>query len=123
MPYRGPDNGRIGTQSEAIFTHAGQTVTWRQFVSASGTANAAGFGAVPQFREQTVLALIGPVKQPETPGAAGTMVSGDLFAVLRERPNRRDELVWRGVCYRVESDPAPASLPGTYTMMLKRGEP
>jgi hypothetical protein len=123
MPYRGPHAERIGTQSEAIFTHAGQTVTWRRFVSASGTANAAGFGAVPQFREQTVLALIGPVKQPEAPGAAGTMVSGELFAVLRERPSRRDELVWRGIHYRVESDPAPASLAGTYTMTLKRSDP
>ena len=124
MPYRGPNTSRISTQQSVdIFRHAGQTATWRQYISASAGVNAAGFGDAPQFREQTITALFGDVKAPETPYAAGMIAAADIYAVMRERPARQDELLWRGVSYRVESDPAPARLAGTYTMLLKRSQP
>lgn len=123
MPYR-LDNARISMQqSDNIFRHAGQTATWRQFISASAGVPAAGFGDAPQYREQTVTALFGDVKSPETPYAAGMIAAADIFAVMRERPARQDELLWRGVSYRVDSDPAPARLAGTYTMKLTRSTP
>jgi hypothetical protein len=124
MPYRGPNNQRIGNQqTDAIFRHAGQVATWRQYISASAGVPAAGFGDAPQYREQTVTALFGDVKSPEMPYAAGMIAAADIYAVMRERPARQDELLWRGVSYRVESDPAPARLAGTYTMILKRSQP
>lgn len=121
MTYR-HHPARIAHARDSVFRLAGETVVWRQYISASAANPAAGLGDAPIYREQTITALLGKVTQPEAQTPAGLLTSGDVYAVTRERLTARDELVWRGITFRVESDPAPARLAGTWTAILRRGE-
>lgn len=102
--------------------YAGQTATWRQFVSSSAGVSAAGFAATLIYREQTITALFAPLPHnPETQTPAG-MIASDTFQVTTQQAiGRQDELRWRGERYRVESDPAPATMPGFWVSTVKRG--
>lgn len=123
MSYRAPNSARIAAQQLAThFQHAGHTATWKHYISASAGVAAAGMGSAPRYREQTITALFGTVNQPEQPTPAGLFAAADIYAVTRERVGRSDELVWRGVPYRVESDPAPGRLAGTWISTLKRSK-
>lgn len=123
MPYRNPNQPRIQTQAATVFQYAGQTATWRQYVSAStGIMSVMGGGVVVSYREQAITALFAPLPpNPEMQSPAG-MIAADQFQVTtRERIGRQDELVWRGSTYRLESDPSPATLPGYFVALVKRG--
>lgn len=123
MAYRNPDRTRIGQQSDTIFQHAGQTATWRAFVSASAGVGVAGFGSTPYYRERTITALFAPLPQnPETQTPAGMLAADQFQVTTREPLTRRDELRWRGVTYRIESDPSPATINGYWVALVKRGE-
>lgn len=123
MPYRNPDRTRIGQQSDTIFQHAGQTATWRAYVSASAGVSVAGFGSTPYYREQTITGLFAPLpSNPEVQTPAGMIAADMLQVTTRERLSRRDELRWRGAAYRIESDPSPATLNGFWVSLVKRGE-
>lgn len=122
MTYRGPNPDRIRNQQVGdILRYAGHTVTWQQYVSASAGVSVAGFGSTPSYREQRITALFGPVRQPEVQTPAGMMALGELACTTRERLGRQDRLVWNGVTYRVESDPAPAPMTNAYYCVIKRG--
>lgn len=123
MSYRGPQSSRIAAGQADIFTHAGQTATWRAYVSASAGVPVAGMGSAARFVERTVTALFGAVSQAEVSVPAGQIAAGDIYCVMREQVGRNDELRWRGVLYRVESDPAPARIAGTWAAILKRRTP
>lgn len=123
MSYRAPNSARIAAQQLGThFQHAGHTATWKQYISASAGVAAAGMGSAPRYREQTITALFGAINQPEQSTPAGLFAAADIYAVTRERVGRSDELVWRGVPYRVESDPAPGRLAGTWISTLKRSK-
>lgn len=123
MPYRNPDQRRILNQSQTIFQYAGQTATWRQYISASAGVSVAGFGVTPFYAERTITALFAPLpRAPEMQQPAGMIVSDEFQVTTKEHLQRQDELRWRGERYRVDSDPSPATLPGTYVFTVKRGQ-
>jgi len=122
-PYRNPDPTRIAQQQATIFQYAGQTATWREYISASAGVAVAGFGSTPYYAERTITALFAPLpRAPELQGAAGMIVSDEFMVTTTQPVQRMDELRWRGERYRVESDPSPATLPGTYVFTVKRGQ-
>lgn len=122
MSYHGPNARRIAAQQvDTIFQHAGQAVTWRQYISASAGVSVAGFGSTPSYREQTITALFGPVHQPETQTPVGMMAVGELACTTRERLARQDTLVWNGVQYRIDSDPVAARITDAFYCVVKRG--
>lgn len=122
MSYRGPDATRLAREQGVHFDHAGQPVTWRQYVGTAAGVPVAGRGAVPRYRESTITALFSVVVAPESPTPAGAFAQAQLTCATRERLGRSDELVWRGVVYRVESDPAPVPITRTWTCVVKRGQ-
>lgn len=121
MSYRGPNSQRISVQaSENIFPNAGQTAIWKSLTSNSANFPAGGLDSTPTYREQLITALFGKVEQAEHQTPGGLLAGAEIFCVTRERLNRQDEIRWQGVNYRVDSDPAPAKIAGTFTCILKR---
>lgn len=123
MAYRNPNLARIQGQEAAIFQYAGQTATWRAYISASAGVSVAGFQPTPYYAERTITALFAPLpRAPEMQQAAGMIVSDEFQVTTQVKLQRQDELRWRGERYRVDSDPSPAALPGTYVCIVKRGQ-
>lgn len=128
MSYRGVDTARQAQQlNETVFRYHGHTATWRQFVSAQSGSPDAGLSDVPFYREQTITALFGggggggaAARRIERQMGLGMIASDQVVATTREQMGTQDELVWRGVVYRVESE-ALRSGPNWVTN-LKRGE-
>ena len=124
MPYRGPDPQRIQRQmAENHFAQVGQVVTWRQYISASASASVAGFDSTPYYREQTITALFARGNLAEIQTTAGTMESGTFSVTTREPLGLRDELIWNGDTFRVESEAVEAKIAGNYVTHIKRGMP
>lgn len=128
MSYRGPNNQRIGNQMRSNqFQHAGQTATWRQYVSASAGIEYAGYGSTPYYREQTITALFKATQgftltQPELQTPAGMTIDADYLVVTQQRLNRQDELIYMGSAWRIESDSTFSRLDKTWINVLKRGD-
>ena len=124
MPYRGVQARRVQADLTDVFRQAGQTATWRQYVSASDGLGYAGLGETQHYREQRITALLyqSYQRQPERQTPAGMVAEGAFAVTTRERLGRQDELVWRGVTYRVESDPTPGAVAGAWMTIVKRGE-
>lgn len=124
MSYRGPNTQRMTVQIDDVLRVAGYTATWRQYISASAGVADAGLGDRSYYREQVITALMyqGYKVQPERQRAVGLIADAEFVVSTREQLGRRDELVWRGVTYRVESDPQPARLVGLWMTTVKRGD-
>lgn len=125
MSYRGPNKTRQRNQVRDLFQYGGYTATWRQYVSSSAGNADAGLGDRDYYREQTITALLGlgnkrPAMERQT--NAGMLASDQITATTREQLGRRDELVWRGNTYRVESDPVPSTIGPHWVTEIKRGE-
>lgn len=128
MPYRNPIKPRQAAQTNVIMQYAGFTATWRQYVSASAGVSVAGFEGGMYYREQTITALLGgnnasivsPNIQRQSPG--GQLENGTLRIVTHERITGNDEIIWRGVRYRVDADSQPSQLNGYWMSMLTRGD-
>jgi len=125
VSYRGPNPARMQTQVADILRQVGQTAVWRQYASASDGVDAVGLGETRHYREQTITALFYQgyttnVRERQTP--AGLLAAGEFAASTRERLARDDELIWRGVTYRVESDPMPGRVAGLWVAVLARGD-
>ena len=126
--YRGVDPLRQAQQlSDTVFRFLGHTATWRQFISAQSGSPHVGMRDVPFYREQTITALFGgggggggAARRAMTQMGLGMIASDRVVATTREPLGVRDELVWAGVVYRVESEPL-ASGPN-WVVNLKRGE-
>jgi hypothetical protein len=128
MPYRGVQQDRMYQQTTEIVRQAGFTATWRQYVSASAGVSVAGFGGASSYREQTITAVMGglmnsvvsPNRQMQTP--AGQIAAGDLRIMTNVRMSDKDEVIWRGVRYRVDADAQPSQLNGYWMSILTRGD-
>lgn len=126
MPARfsRPETGRFNQQAnDSIMRHAGNTATWRQFVSATSGSKVAGIGASAFYREQVITGVFGRGvlgQFPETQIAAGMQAAGMVLMSSPHPIGRRDEIVWRGATYRVESDAVPARMVGHWQVSLKR---
>ncbi len=125
MPYRSPDPQRQRKQTNAtVMKYAGNTATWMQYISASGGIPAAGIGATAFWREQVITAVFAPAagqEEMQTPG--GMLAAADLTVATEQQLGRNDRLLWRGVEYRVDSDPQPSKLNNGWISLIKRGEP
>ena len=132
MTYRGPDTGRIMAQQGAIMQYAGEPCTWRHFVSGGSTAGSgyyAGTGQTLYYHERTITGLfaapqMGESRFRETQLAGGQVIAGDMVASTPCALGARDELVWRGVTYRLEGDNTPIHIGGQvwYRSVLRRGD-
>lgn len=121
-PYRTPDAARIQRQqSDAQFAYAGEAVVWKTYTSASAGIPAAGIGNSAIYVQRTITALFGPISQPEEQTPAGMFAAGMWACTTREKLGRSDELVWRGSSLKVDSDPTPARIAGTWMCTVKRG--
>lgn len=123
MTYRGMQGGHLRHGVDDILRQVGHTAIWRQYISASDGIAYAGMGETQHYREQIVTALLyrSYTLQPEGRRAVGAIAEGDFMVSTRERLGRQDELIWRGVTYRVESDPQPNNI-GLWTARLERGD-
>lgn len=124
MPYRGPNPLRMFRQSVDIFQHDGQTATWKSFLGSSTGNPALGLGGSAIYRTQTITALFAPLPKEGESQSIGGLIAGAEFAVTtREKVQRNDMLVFRGVSYRIESDPMPEKLSNSWVSYVKRATP
>lgn len=130
-PYRGPNVARVGGQFHTVQAWAGEPVTWRQYISASGTASGiyAGGGETLYYREQTITALLaapqmGESRFRETQLPAGQVIAGDAMVSTPQQLGTQDEIIWRGVYYRIEGDSTPIRIGGRvwWRVVLRRGD-
>lgn len=123
-----PDFSQITRQQRDIASFVGETALWRSFVSGGDVVNAQSmYGEANPFAYQTRV-LTGLFRAPqfnEISVAGGQFFAGDVMATFVDTiPSARDRIVWRGVEYRVESEPVPQQIVGrsAYRMLLRRGD-
>lgn len=132
MTYRGPNAQRINAQFSGIQGYAGEAVCWRQYVSgASGnvTAYLAGGGITHYYREQWITGLLaapqmGEARFRETMLPGGQVIAGDMVLSTQMPLRSNDEVIWRGVTYRIEGDTTPIHIGGQlwYRTVVRRGD-
>lgn len=119
-----PDRRPMYTQTQdSVMRYAGNTATWRQYVSASAGVAEYGEGSALFYAERTITAVFGRGilgQFLEYQQAAGMEAAGVVPMSSPWKIGRQDEIVWRGVTYRVEADPVPARMLGHWTVQLKR---
>ena len=124
MPYRNPQPERLARQTNDIVdTYAGQTVTWRQYISASagGGAAWAGISNSAYYRDSLLTAHIVNAELMEEQRPGGQVIADTLRVTLPVQPGQKDELIWRGITYRIEGDTVPARIHDRYMVTVKRG--
>ena len=128
MTYRGPNQQRMAQQQAAtILQHAGQTATWRKYVSASTGNPLVGLGSALYYSERIITAqLFGQPGQgfnlPDGQRMVGQLTEGEFVMACREEMGTQDELRWRGDTYRIESDRVPTRIGGNFMYIIKRGQ-
>jgi hypothetical protein len=132
VSYRGPNAARMGAQFNTILANNGETGTWRKFVDASPSAGSAVWGGMGQtlyYQERLITACwaapqAGETRFRETQLPAGQEIAGDAILSVSEQLGPQDELIWRGVTYRVEGDSTPIHLAGRiwYRTVVRRGD-
>lgn len=130
--YRGPGAQRIAGQFDQVRSWAGESVTWRQWVSASSgntSAYFAGDGVTNYYNQRRITALfaaprMGETRFRETMLPGGEVIAGDAVISTLQPMDERDEIVWRGVTYRVASDATPIHIQRRlwYRTVLRRGD-
>lgn len=132
MSYRGPNARRITRQFNDVQGYAGETVLWKQYLSSDSgnvTAYLAGAGTTRTYRQQWITGLVaapqmGEARFRETQLAAGQVIAGDAVISTLQPLGSQDEIVWRGVDYRVEGANTPIHIGGRlwYRVVLRRGD-
>jgi hypothetical protein len=121
-----PDKRRMNIQADStMHRYAGNTATWRAFVSATSGVPEAGIGSAVFYREQTITAHFGVMlaapRLGESVSPVGQIAAGMFQMTTREKIGREDEIVWQGATYRIEAAPVPATMLGWWITTLKRG--
>jgi len=122
MSYRNPNYRRMSGQAMQVAQYAGHVVTWKQYVSAVTANPILGLGDTYYYRQQLITAHMAYQSNSETQYGAGQMAGATLYATTRVKPSTRDELVWDGVVYRVDSQAQPSKFGGQWVTRLKRGD-
>lgn len=132
VSYRGPYYGRVGAHFAAIMGNHGETGTWRKWVSSTtetGSAVWAGIAPSSFYTEQIITALwaapqMGESRFRETQLPAGQEMAGDAVLSTPFPFGVRDEVIWRGVTYRIEGDSTPVEFAGRtwYRTIVRRGD-
>lgn len=120
-----PDFGNIARQQASIASFVGETATYRRYLGVSAGTPQYGIGDEPIYAAQTITGLFSPSTFDEVQQGGGQIVIGDIMAsLLNCQPDRRDEVIWRGVIYRVESDFIPERIfaSNAYRGVLRRGD-
>ncbi len=124
-----PDFSLLARQQRSISEYVGETAQWRRYVSADTFAPsslAAGIGAASYYyQSQVITGLFSPVSFDEIGQAGGYLMAGDMRATLVDAlPGNEDEVVWRGVAYRVVADPLTQQIVGASAkrFILRRGQ-
>lgn len=118
-----PNFNLMQRQQRDLAQFVGETAQWRHFVGLATGSPAYGVGDEPIYHTLTVTGLFAPMTLEEVQAAGGQYSVGDVKATLVDcAPDSRDEIVWRGTYYRVESDPIPQRIVGGTThCLLRRG--
>lgn len=127
--YIDPNKRLMNAQTrDNHFQFAGQTGTWRAWVSATTGFPMLGQGGVTYFRQQTITGLF--ANNPSFPSltkantenqyAGGQFAGGDLMLTTRERLGYRDEVIYNGNRYKVDTDSVPSVMNGFFTSVLRR---
>lgn len=131
MSYRGPNTRRLAAQQREVAGYAGETGVWRQYVSAASGLSGlwAGAGITRYYQERAITGLwaapqIGESRFRETQLPGGQVMAGDVVLSTPDELGPQDEVVWRGVTYRVEGDATPIHMGGRvwYRTVLRRGD-
>jgi hypothetical protein len=123
--YRGFNPTRAFNQTRDIFQGAGQTATLKTFVSAWTGNPALGLGGGSGYQSRTITALFreAALIQAENPTVGGLVASNMVQMTTKERVTRNDQIVWRGVVHRLDSDPVREGIWGAWVAQIKRVEP
>jgi len=133
MTYHGPDSARMLHQFTDLQGYVGQTVIWREWLTASASSTSAylaGAGKVDSWREQHITALIAspgqgvPPSFREAMAPGGQIMAGDMVLSTRQRLGTQDQVVWGGVTYRIEGDSQESRARGIlwYRTYVRRGD-
>ena len=122
MSYRGPQHNRITLQRREVMQHAGHTVTWKQYVSASTGSPLLGIGDTLYYRQQAISAHMVYSANTEQQVNGGQMVGQTLYAVTYQTLGIQDELVWNGDVYRIQSQSQPSKIAGQWNTRLEKGD-
>lgn len=123
-----PDFALLARQQRAIASFVGETAIYQYYVSAAAQnqlGEAVGLGASQYSATRVITGLFSPVTLPEIYAAGGQLITGDMNATLIDAiPGPSDAIVWRGVNYRVVSDPITQQILGrsAYRFVLRRGQ-
>lgn len=126
MPYRF-DRSRMANQNrDVILNTMGQTVTWWQFISATGGVDVAGIGPTTYSAGHTITAIVGVfpnalprILQTQTPG--GMIPAGETFITTPHKLGKDDQIIHNGAVYHVDSEPQYSIMSSAYVAMLRRG--
>jgi len=122
MSYRGMNHRRLSLQATQIMRDAGHPVLWREYVSATTDNSIIGIGATLHYRETWVSAHMVYQDNMQMQTDGGQVIVQSLKAVSDYQFGKRDELIWNGTTYRVDSEPQPSRSNGQWTVKLERGE-
>lgn len=126
-----PDFSLIGRQQRKIAEFAGETAQWVRYVSADSytpLSDAAGIAPSAYMLQTVITGLFAPATNAlaELYNVGGQYIAGDMAASLVDcQPSPNDQVIWRGVNYRVLTDPLQQQIAGrsAYRFILRRGEP
>jgi hypothetical protein len=130
MTHIDPNFQRNAWHTHYVQEYAGQTATWRQYVSASAGNAMAGYGSVSYYREQTITAVFGgggvgggvTNANLEQTRAAGMIAEGNIRISTSFPLSNRDEVIWQGVRYRVDTNSQLSRMNQHYMSILVRGD-
>lgn len=132
MSYRGPNPQRIKEQFFTINQHNAETAIWQKWLGGTtGTASGlwGGLGTTPIWHQQTISALWaapqgGESRFRETQLPGGQVLAGDAIVSTLSPFGPNDQLIWRGVTYRIEGDSVATHIGGRlwYRTVLRRGD-
>ena len=113
MPLDAGRMAQIKQGLSAIMSYAGETATWRQYVSASAGLAEYGLGSSNYYVTRLITGVFNPVKPQEVWQAGGQLMAGDVWVTTFLPLNQRDEINWGGSRYMSISDPKDVTLFGT----------
>lgn len=101
---------QIRQQFSALLERAGQTATWRSYVSASAGQPEYGIGPGPRYVQRTITGVFEPLSVREVNVPGGQFGFGDTMVTTMQPLGAQDELDWNGQRWKVASEAARYSL-------------
>lgn len=127
--YIDPNKRLMNAQTrDNHFQFAGQTANWRAWISATTGYPMLGQGGVNYYRESTITGMFAnsvafpslTMANKENQFAGGQFAAGDLIVTTKERMGYRDEIIYNGNRYRVDSDSQRSVMNGYWMSILRR---